>query len=94
MRHPKASLLNDLDRGSREFDEWVTKNHMMLPKYLLDQIGILIQSRKQSCCMTELYPALQRTAIQDPSCVIPSPRKLLFDYVCNRSPSKKSEKIH
>ena len=41
MRHPKANPLNDLDRGSREFDEWVTKNHMMLPNYLLDQLGIL-----------------------------------------------------
>ena len=42
MRHRKASPLSDLDLGSREFDEWVTKNHMMLPNYLLDQIGILI----------------------------------------------------
>ena len=32
MRHRKASPLNDLDPGSREFDERVTKNHMMLPK--------------------------------------------------------------
>ena len=58
MRHRKASPLNDLDPGSRECDEWVTKNHMMLPNYLLDQIGILIQNRKQvyeSCCVTELY---------------------------------------
>ena len=42
MLHRKASPLNDLDPGSREFDEWVIKNHMMLPNDLLDQIGILI----------------------------------------------------
>ena len=47
MRHRKASPLNDLDPGSREFDEWVTKNHMMLTNYLIDQIGIFIQSKKQ-----------------------------------------------
>ena len=82
MRHRNASPLNDLDPGSREFDEWVTKNHMMLPHYLLDQIGILIQSRKQvyeSCCVTESYPALKRTDIQDPTCLDSSPRKILFN---------------
>ena len=31
ISHRKASPLNDLDPGSREFDEWVTKNHMMYP---------------------------------------------------------------
>ena len=85
MRHRKASPLNDLDPGCREFDERVTENHMMLPNYLLDKIGILIQSRKQvyeSCCVTESYPALERTDIQDPTCIDRSPRKILFDYDC------------
>ena len=36
MRHRKASPFNDLDPASREFDEWVTKNHIMLPNFLLD----------------------------------------------------------
>ena len=89
MRLRKASPLNDLDPGSREFDEWVTKNHMMLPNYLLDQIGILIQSRKQvfeSCCVTESCPALKRTAIQDPTCLDRSPRKILLNYDCQTIP--------
>ena len=89
MRHRKASPLNDLEPGSREFDEWVTRNHMMLPNYLLDQIGILIQSRKQvyeSCCVTESYPALKRTDIQDPTCLDRSPRKILFNYDCQSIP--------
>ena len=47
MRHRKASPLNDLDPGSREFDEWVNKNHMTVPIYLQDRTCILIQSRKQ-----------------------------------------------
>ena len=34
--HRKASPSKDLDAGSREFDEWVTKNQMILPIYLLD----------------------------------------------------------
>ena len=85
MRHRKASPLNDLDPGSREFDEMVTKNHMMLPNYLLDQIGILTQSRKQvykNFCVTESYPSLERTDIQDPTCLDRSPRKILFNYDC------------
>ena len=89
MRHRKASPSNDLDPESREFDEWVTKNHMMLPNYLLDQIGILIQSREQvyeSCCVTESYPALKRTYIQDPTCLDRSPRKKLFNYDCQSIP--------
>ena len=89
MRHRKASPLNDLDPGSREFDEWVTKNHMMLPNYLLDQIGILMQSRKQvyeNYCVTVWYPALERTDIQDPTCIDRSPRKILFDYDCQSIP--------
>ena len=89
MRHRKTSPFNDLDPGSREFDEWVTKNHMMLPNYLLDQIGILIQNRKQvyeSCCVTESYPALKRTDIQDPTCLDRSPRKILFNYDCQSIP--------
>ena len=58
---------------------------MMLPNYLVDQIGIVIQSRKQvyeSRCVDELYPALERTDIQGPSCLDRSPRKMLFDYDC------------
>ena len=89
MRHRKTSPFNDLDPGSREFDEWVTKYHMMLPNYLLDQIGILIQNRKQvyeSCCVTESYPALKRTDIQDPTCLDRSPRKILFNYDCQSIP--------
>ena len=89
MRHRKTSPFNDLDPGSRELDEWVTKNHMMLPNYLLDQIGILIQNRKQvyeSCCVTESYPALKRTDIQDPTCLDRSPRKILFNYDCQSIP--------
>ena len=89
MRHRKASPLNDLDPGSREFDEWATKNHLMLPNYLLDPNGILIQSRKQvyeSCCVTESYPALKRTDIQDPTCLDRSPRKIMFNYDCQSIP--------
>ena len=89
MRHRKASPLNDLDPGSREFDEWVTKNHMMLPNYLIDQISILIQSRKQvyeSCCVTESYSAPKRTDIQDPTCLDRSPRKIQFNYDCQTIP--------
>ena len=91
MRHRKACPLNDLDPGSREFDEWVTKNHMMLHNYLLDQFGIIIQSRKQvyeSCCVTESYPALKRTDTQDqdPTCLDRSPRKILFNYDCQSIP--------
>ena len=89
ISHRKATSFNDLDPGSREFDEWVTKNHMMLPNYLLDQIGILIQSRKkvyESCCVTESYPALKRTDIQDPTCLDRSPRKILFNYDCQSIP--------
>ena len=96
MRHRKASPLNDLDPGSREFDEWVTKNHMMLPNYLLDQIGILIQSRKQvyeNYCVTELYPALKRTDIQDPTCLDRSPRKILFNYDCQPIPFYKNQEV-
>ena len=65
MRHRKTSPFNDLDPGSRKFDEWVTKNHMMLPNDLLDQFGILIQNRKQvyeSCCVTESYAALNNSS--------------------------------
>ena len=75
--------MNDFDPGSREFDEWVTKNHIMLPNYLVDEIGIPIQNRKQvyeSCCLTESYAALDCTDIQDPTCLDRSPRKILFDY--------------
>ena len=82
MRNRKASPLNNLDPENREFDEWVTKNQMMLPNNLLDHIGILIQSRKQvyeSCCLTLLYTALERRDIQDPTCLDRSPRKILFD---------------
>ena len=88
-RHRKTSPFNDVDPGSREFDEWVTKNHMMLPNYLLDQIGTLIQNRKQvyeSCCVTESYPALTRTDNQDPTCLDRSPRKILFNYDCQSIP--------
>ena len=62
---------------------------MMLPNYLLDQIGILIKSRKQvceSCCLTESYPALKRTDIQDPTCLDRSPRKILLNYDCQSIP--------
>ena len=82
-RSRKSSLLNDLDPASKEFDEWVTKNHMITPNYLVDQIGILIQSRKhvyESCCVTESYPALESTDIQDPTCLDRSPRRTLCDY--------------
>ena len=85
----KASPFNDLDPGSREFDEWVTKNHTMLSNYFLDQNGILIQSRKQvyeSCCVTGSNPALKRTDIQDPTCLDRSPRKILFNYDCQPIP--------
>ena len=95
MRHRKASPFNDLDPGSREFDEWVTKNHMMLPNYLLDQIGILIHSRKQvyeSCCVTESYPALKRTDIQDPTCLIVHREKYCLTTIANRSPYTKIRK--
>ena len=88
-RHRKASPLNDLDPGSREFDEWVTKNHMMSHNFLLDQIGILRQGRKQvyeSCCVTESYPALKRTDTKDPTCLDRSPRKILFNYDCQSIP--------
>ena len=89
MRHRKASPLNHLDPGRREFDEWVTKNHLMLPNYFLYQIGILIQSRKQfyeSFCVTESYPALKRSDIKDPTCLDRSPRKILFNYDCQSIP--------
>ena len=89
ISHRKASPFNDLDPGSREFDELVTKNHLLLPNYLLDQNGILIQSRKQvyeSCCVTELYPALKRIDIQDPTCLDRSPSKILFNYDCQSIP--------
>ena len=89
ISHRKASPFNDLGPGGREFDEWVTENHMMLPNFLLDQIGILIQSRKQvyeSCCVTESYPALKRTDIQGPTCLDRSPRKILFNYDCQSIP--------
>ena len=89
MRHQKSSHLNNLDPGSRGFDEVSLKNLLMLPNYLLDEIGILIWSRKQvyeSCCVTELYTAPERTDIQDPTCLDRSPRKKLFDYDCQSFP--------
>ena len=89
MRSRKSSPSNDLDPASREFDKWVTKNHMITPNYLVDQIGILIQSRKQvyeSCCVTESYHALESTDIQDPACLDRSPRKTLCDYDCQSIP--------
>ena len=61
---------------------------------MLDQIGILIQSRKQvyeSCCVTEWYRALKRTDIQDPTCLDRSPRKILFNYDCQSIPFYKNQ---
>ena len=89
MRNRKASPLNALETGNREFDEWVTKNQAMVLNYLLDQISILIQIRKQvyeSCCVAESYPALERTDIQDPTCFDRSLRKILFNYDCQSIP--------
>ena len=36
--------------------------------------------------MTESYPALKRTDIQDPTCLDRSPRKKLFNYDCQSIP--------
>ena len=36
--------------------------------------------------MTESYPALKRTDIQDPTCLDRSPRKILFNYDCQSIP--------
>ena len=95
LRHRKTSLLNDLDPGSREFDEWVTKNHLMLPNYLLDQIAILTQCKKwgyESCCVIELYPALERTDIKTLLAVIVHREKYCLTTAANRSSSTKIRK--
>ena len=73
---------------------WVTKDHMVLPNNLLDQIDILIQSRKyvyEICCVTESYPVLERTDVQDPTCHDRSPRKIMFDYDCQTNPFYKNQ---
>ena len=65
---------------------------MILPNFT--QIRIVILSRKQvykSFCVTEWYPALERTDIQGPTCLDRSPRKILFDYDCQSNPFYKNQ---
>ena len=67
----------------------ISQNQIKQNIHRWHQIGILIQSRKQvyeSCCVTESYPALKRTDIQDPTCLDRSPRKILFNYDCQSIP--------
>ena len=41
--------------------------------------------------MTESYPAVKRTDIQDPTCLDRSPRKILFNYDCQSIPFYKTQ---
>ena len=69
-QHPEACPVDVLE--PRGCDEWVTKNHLMLAIFPQGQIGILIHTEKSvegSCWVTENYPLLERTDVQDPSCI-------------------------
>ena len=87
QRERMPSPFNDLAcrPSDEEYHDWTTKSHMMLPIYLLDQINLLLQSRKtifDSSTETEFCPASYKTDINDPGYLEQSPRKILFSYDC------------
>ena len=78
-----SSPFNDLAcrPSDQEYRDWTTKNHMMLPNSLLDQITFLRQSRKStfySSAETKSCPALGKTDINDPGYLEQSPQENSF----------------
>ena len=70
QRERMPSQFNDLAcrPSDQEYRDWTTQSHMMLTKYLLDQITLLRHSRRSffdSSTETESCPALDKTDINN-----------------------------